>query len=94
MTRAGQRVYQDVTYQAHGVVVELDGRAAHPAELRWRDIRRDNAGATEGQVTLRYGWPDVTQRPGLVATEVGAVLSGRGWDGRLRRCGPACLLPP
>lgn len=94
VTRAGQRQYQDVTYQAYGVVVELDGRAAHPVEFRWRDIRRDNASATEGQVTLRYGWPDVTQRPCLVATEVGAVLSGRGWDGRLRRCGPACLLQP
>ena len=94
VTRAGQRQYQDVTYQAYGVVVELDGRAAHPIELRWRDIRRDNASAAEGQVTLRYGWADVTQRPCQVATEVGAVLSGRGWDGWLRRCGPACLLPP
>jgi hypothetical protein len=94
VSRAGQRQYQDVTYQAYGVVVELDGRAAHPVELRWRDVRRDNACAAEGQVTLRYGWPDVTQRPCLVATEVGAVLSGRGWDGRLRRCGPACLLSP
>jgi hypothetical protein len=94
VTRAGQRQYQDVTYQAYGVVVELDGRAAHPVELRWRDVRRDNASAAEGRVTLRYGWSDVTQRPCLVATEVGAVLSGRGWDGRLRCCGPACLLPP
>ncbi|MGH3124326.1 MAG: hypothetical protein ACRDND_25355 [Streptosporangiaceae bacterium] len=94
VTRAGQRQYQDVTYQTYGVVVELDGRAAHPVELRWRDVRRDNASAAEGQVTLRYGWPDVTQRPCLVATEVGAVLSGRGWDGRLRRCSPACLIPP
>ena len=93
VTRAGQRQYQDVTYQAYGVVVELDGRAAHPVELRWRDIRRDNASAAEGQVTLRYGWADVTQRPCQVAAEVGAVLSGRGWDGWLRRCGPACLLP-
>ena len=92
--RAGQRQYQDVTYQAYGVVVELDGRVAHPAELRWRDIRRDNGSAAAGQVTLRYGWPDVTQRPCLVAAEVGAVLSGRGWDGRLRHCGSACPLPP
>jgi hypothetical protein len=94
VTRAGQRQYQDVTYQAYGVVVELDGRAAHPEELRWRDVRRDNANLVEDQVTLRYGWPDVTQRPCLVATEVGGVLAGRGWDGQLRRCGAACLLPP
>ena len=30
VTRAGQRQYQDVTYQAYGVVVELDGRAGPP----------------------------------------------------------------
>jgi hypothetical protein len=93
VTRSGQRQYQDVTYQAYGVVVELDGRVAHPVELRWRDIRRDNASTAVGQATLRYGWADVTQRPCLAAAEVGAALSGRGWDGRLRRCGRACQLP-
>ena len=91
--RAGQRQYQDVTYQAYGVVVELDGRAAHPVELRWRDIRRDNASIAVGQATLRYGWADVTQRPCLAAVEVGAALARRGWDGRLRRCGCTCQLP-
>jgi hypothetical protein len=94
VVRAGRRQYQDVTYQAYGVVVELDGRVAHPDELRWRDVRRDNATHVAGQVTLRYGWPDVTQRPCKVAAEVGGLLAGRGWDGWLRRCGPACLLPP
>jgi hypothetical protein len=94
VVRAGRRQYQDVTYQAYGVVVELDGRVAHPDELRWRDVRRDNATHVAGQITLRYGWPDVTQRPCKVAAEVGGLLAGRGWDGRLRRCGPACLLPP
>ena len=82
-----------LTYQAYGVVVELDGRVAHPEELRWRDIRRDNATAAAGQQTLRYGWADVTERPCEVAGEVGALLLGRGWDGRLRRCGRPCQLP-
>jgi hypothetical protein len=94
VTRAGRRQYQDVTYQAHGVVVELDGRVAHPDELRWRDVHRDNATHVAGQVTLRYGWPDVTQRPCRVAAQVGGLLAERGWDGRLRRCGATCLLPP
>jgi hypothetical protein len=94
VTRAGQHQYQDVTYQAYGVVVELDGRAAHPVELRWRDIRRDNANTVDDRRTLRYGWSDVTEEPCRVAAEVGSVLFRRGWDGRLRRCGPACLLPP
>ena len=88
VTRAGQHQYQDVLYQAYGVVVELDGLVAHPVELRWRDIRRDNASAVDGQQTLRYGWADVTEEPCQVAAQVGGVLAGRGWDGRLRRCGP------
>jgi hypothetical protein len=94
VVRAGRRQYQDVTYQAYGVVVELDGRVAHPDELRWRDVHRDNATHVAGQVTLRYGWPDVTQRPCRVAAQVGGLLAERGWDGRLRRCGATCLLPP
>jgi hypothetical protein len=93
VTRSGRHQYQDVTYQAYGVAVELDGRVAHPEERRWRDIRRDNASAVDGQQTLRYGWADMRDRPCGVAAEVGAVLSGHGWDGCLRRCGPACQLP-
>jgi hypothetical protein len=90
--RAGGRQYQDVDYGSYGVVVELDGRAAHPEGLRWRDIRRDNANAAEGQITLRYGWADVTERPCRVAAEIGATLATRGWDGALRRCGRTCGL--
>jgi hypothetical protein len=94
VTRAGQHQYQDVTYQAYGVVVELNGQVAHPVELRWRDIRRDNASIVEGLQPLRYGWADVTEQPCRVAAQVGGLLCRRGWDGRLPRCGPACLLPP
>jgi very-short-patch-repair endonuclease len=94
VTRAGQHQYQDVTYQAYGVVVELDGRVAHPVEYRWRDIRRDNASNADDQRTLRYGWADVTEQPCWVAAQVGGLLSRRGWDGQLRRCGATCLVPP
>ena len=93
VTRAGQHQYQDVTYQAYGVVVELDGRVAHPAELRWRDIHRDNATTVAGQRTLRYGWADVSGQPCRAAAQVGGLLSRRGWDGRLRRCGRTCQIP-
>lgn len=93
VTRAGQHQYQDVTYQAYGVVVELDGRVAHPVELRWRDIHRDNATTVAGQRTLRYGWADVSGQPCRVAAQVGGLLSRRGWDGRLRRCGRTCQIP-
>jgi len=86
--RAGRRQYQDVDYEPYELVVELDGQAAHPEGLRWNDIRRDNANAAEGQLTLRYGWADVTERSCAVAAEVGATLARRGWAGALRRCVP------
>jgi hypothetical protein len=82
--------YLDNHYHAFGVAVELDGQAAHPAEARWRDIRRDNASAEAGIVTLRYGWADVTNEPCRVAAEVAAVLRQRGWTGYPRPCGPGC----
>jgi hypothetical protein len=87
----GQRVqYRDVLYEEYGVVVEIDGAAAHPPESRWLDTHRDNASAAAGMITLRYSWADVMTRPCAIAAEVGAVLLWRGWPGALRPCGPAC----
>jgi very-short-patch-repair endonuclease len=90
--RRGTRVeYRDALYQAFGVAVELDGQAAHPGDLRWRDIRRDNAALADGIITLRYGWTDVTERPCQVAAQVAGVLRQRGWTGSARPCGrPGC----
>ena len=82
----GRVIYRDVLYRQYGVAVELDGQASHPAQQRARDNRRDNASASQGVFTLRYGWPDVTERPCETAAEVAAVLGLRGWAGPLRRC--------
>ena len=82
----GRVIYRDVLYRQFGVAVELDGRASHPAEQRARDNRRDNVSASQGVFTLRYGWPDVTERPCETAAEVAAVLGRRGWPGPWRRC--------
>jgi putative AbiEi antitoxin of type IV toxin-antitoxin system len=68
--------------------------AAHPAEGRWRDTRRDNANLAQGVRTLRYGWPDVTEYRCRTAAEVAEVLRGQGWTGTLRRCGPTCTAVP
>jgi len=86
---AGRNEYRDVLYEEYGVAVELDGRAAHPGDLRWRDIRRDNSAAAAGVVTLRYGWIDVSQRPCWVAAQVARVLARRGYCG-FRPCAPGC----
>jgi hypothetical protein len=94
-SRVGQRTrYLDNHYVEFHVVVELDGRAAHPAEARWRDIHRDNATATLGIITLRYGWADITTNPCRVAAEIAQVLHQHGWKPRPRRCSPACTIPP
>jgi hypothetical protein len=90
--RDRQRQYRDVEYENYALLVELDGGAAHPDWSRWTDIRRDNASAAAGQLTLRYGWADVTERPCRTAREVADVLRQRGWEGTVRRCGAACLI--
>jgi hypothetical protein len=89
----GHAIHRDARYGRYGVVVELDGKASHPDEQRWRDKHRDNAAAADGLVTLRYGWADVTEHPCETASEIGAVLARRGWPGPLKRCGPACRAP-
>jgi hypothetical protein len=88
--RGGRSQYQDLSYDDYALVVELDGRGAHPEWYRWADIRRDNATAATGQVTLRYGWGDVTERPCQTALEIAATLREHGWTGTLRRCGSRC----
>jgi hypothetical protein len=88
--RSGRVCFLDGLYAAYAVGVELDGLVAHPPGERWRDFRRDNAGAADGIITLRYGWADVTGRPCEVAGQVAAVLRQRGWAGSARACGPSC----
>lgn len=83
--------YLDNLYE-DGVCVELDGLAAHPAESRWRDTRRDNANLALGARTLRYGWPDATERRCTTAAQIAAVLRRNGWQSTPRRCGPDCAI--
>jgi very-short-patch-repair endonuclease len=74
------------------VVIELDGRVAHPAESQWKDKARDNAAAVEGMQTLRYGWTQVRRNPCGTAAEVAKVLQVRGWVGGPRSCSPSCAV--
>jgi very-short-patch-repair endonuclease len=84
----GAAHYEDVHYRRYGLVVELDGRAAHPDTERGRDRRRDNATTASGHATLRYTWADVTLAPCRVAGEVGQALRSRGWTGSCGRADP------
>jgi Protein of unknown function (DUF559) len=84
-----RRRYRDVEFVEWGLVVELDGRQAHPDE-RFRDRRRDNLVTVSGRRTLRYGWQELVEDPCGVAAEVAGVLRSLGWTGTPGGCGPRC----
>ena len=85
--RRSLRHRSDVDYGEYLVLVELDGRAGHEGTGRFRDMRRDNRFALVlGQLTLRYGWHDLTVSPCAVAFEVFSALELRGFGGAFRRC--------
>ena len=89
----GRRGRRDRVYEDYAVVVELDGRLAHPDDSAWRDKARDNAAAANGKLTLRYSWEQVRRKPCQTAAEVAKVLRQRGWPGRPRECSPGCPAP-
>ncbi|HTQ92813.1 MAG TPA: hypothetical protein VMK84_25290 [Streptosporangiaceae bacterium] len=86
----GRRGRRDRVYDEYGVVVELDGRLAHPAENQRQDKTRDNAAAADGKQSLRYGWSQVKWQPCETAAEVARVLRLHGWKGIPRPCSPGC----
>lgn len=86
----GRRGFRDRYYREFGLVIELDGRQAHPDERRGQDRRRDNAAAEHGGSTLRYGWYDITRDKCATAAQVAAALRARGWTGRLKPCARSC----
>jgi hypothetical protein len=89
----GRRGRRDRVYEDYRVVVELDGRLAHPDDSAWKDRARDNAAAVEGMQTLRYSWTQVRRQPCEVAVEVATVLRLQGWPRRPRACSPGCPVP-
>ncbi len=90
VARGAAKQYLDVRYTGHGVVVELDGVLAHPAENKNRDARRDNANTLSGYQTLRYGWAEVAYHACETAIEIFTLLRRNGYPGALRSCGKAC----
>jgi very-short-patch-repair endonuclease len=87
----GGKEIRDMLYEDYAAIIELDGRT-HIAG-RFRDMRRDNAALLNGASTLRYGWPDVIERPCQVAWQVAALLSLRGWAGLPTRCARCSGVP-
>jgi hypothetical protein len=86
----GRKGRRDRVYEDYALVVELDGRLAHPVDSQRKDHARDNAAAVDGMQTLRYGWTQVRRDPCQIAVEVAEVLRQQGWPGRPRPCSPGC----
>jgi hypothetical protein len=87
-----RRRYRDVRYRRWRLVVELDGRAAHPAEERELDDLRDNQVAERAERTLRYGWRSVAATPCATAAQVARLLTQNGWKGTPVPCSPTCTV--
>ena len=86
----GQPGRRDRVYAEWGVIVELDGKMAHPEEERGTDRARDNQAAEEGSQTLRYGWRETRYEACETAVQVVKVLWRRGWQGQPKPCSPGC----
>jgi hypothetical protein len=82
--------FRDRYYEKFGLVVELDGKLAHPVERRGLDRSRDNDATAGGGSTLRYDWDDVTRHSCGTAAQVARSLASRGWTGQPKQCSPAC----
>lgn len=86
----GKVVYRDAYYDEYQVAVELDGRATHPDDERWRDNRRDNIASAQGVLTCRYGWRDVYAHACETAALHAQILRLRGWSGMPKPCSARC----
>ena len=86
-SHVGRSRLHDNEYVEQRLIVEVDGRLGHE---RWadrvRDGRRDRQLLTTARLTTRVFFADVALDPCRTAAEVGAILTGRGWAGRPRRC--------
>ena len=84
---------RDVKYDRYGLIVELDGKLGHDGEGRFRDMNRDNRHALRDELTLRFGYYDVSGRPCPVAFQVYLALVKRGYSQPFRRC-RSCINVP
>ncbi len=68
----------DAFWAEQGVIVELDGHAAHatPAAIE-RDRRRELRLRAAGYLVFRYTWQQITDQPELVAADLRAALARR-----------------
>jgi very-short-patch-repair endonuclease len=65
----------DFCYQAHNLIIEVDGRKWHASRERFNgDRRRDNAAFLEGKRVIRFTWTDVVRDEPYVVRTVTKAL--------------------
>jgi hypothetical protein len=88
----GGPTFQDVRYEAFGVVVELRGRSIHDNPRSWdEDAERDLAELAVGDaVTAPVTYGLVFREGCRTARWIGAILKRHGWPGEVEPC-PDCV---
>jgi hypothetical protein len=86
--------FLDNLYEPWGICVELDGLTFHTPESAARDRRRDNETIIEMDAkTLRYGFPEVANRPCEQAEQFARALTRQGWQAdTFKACRPTCRI--
>lgn len=79
----------DFKDRERGIGMDIDGQLYHRGR-QVRDRGRDREVAGNGEINLRAGWFEVTERPCELAVDVALVQIARGWQGRPLACGPTC----
>ena len=89
--KEGGRVgYRDREYAPFGLIIELDGKKAHPDEQRGHDSARDRQASVGRKETMRFGWRETRYAGCKSAVQVIEVLWRRGWRGRPKPCSRGC----
>jgi len=82
---AGGRV--DFLWPQLGLIVEIDGYAAHRGRIAHRDdLRRDRQNLRTGRITLRFAWGDLSETPGEVVADLNnahRLLLGSPWSSHM-----------
>jgi hypothetical protein len=88
------RIYRDVDYPDHQVVVELVGRAYHDDSETWEDDHERDLDTTvdSDALTVRLTYGQVLRHGCRTMKKIAVVLQRRGWTGELTRC-PDCPAP-
>ena len=86
----GVRRYEDITYDLPRgrVIARLDGFGTHrDPRTALVDRRRTVAAAVAGELSVPFGWDEVTRHPCRTTRELEALLRTVGWDEPLHPCG-------